>query len=158
MDAKIAIIGLGYVGLPLAICFGEKFKTIGFDIDSDRVKELQRSYDHTNEISSNDFTDAKHLTFSDKVSDASKCNVYIITVPTPIDKGKRPNLKPLEEASRTVGNALKTRKLTRTKSTPLIIYESTVYPGATEEICIPILEKTSELKLNLDFCCGYSPE
>ena len=150
MDAKIAIIGLGYVGLPLAICFGEKFKTVGFDIDSDRIKDLQRSYDHTNEVESNDFTNAKHLTFSNSVSDISKCNVYIITVPTPIDKNNQPDLNFIKQASAMVGNLL--------KSQDLVIYESTVYPGATEEVCVPILENCSGLMFNKDFYVGYSPE
>lgn len=150
IDSKIAVIGLGYVGLPLAICFGEKFKTIGFDIDSNRIEDLQRSYDHTNEVSPNEFKNAKHLTFSDNVSDASSCNVYIVTVPTPIDKNNQPDLKFIIEASSMIGRLLQNQDL--------VIYESTVYPGATEEVCVPLLEKSSGLKLNQDFFVGYSPE
>ena len=142
MDAKIAIIGLGYVGLPLAICFGEKFKTLGFDIDSDRIKDLQRSYDHTNEVDSNDFANAKHLTFSHNVSDASKCNVYIITVPTPLDMNNQPDLNFIKQ------QLLWSKLIKKSRS---VIYESTVYPKATEEVCVPILENCSGLIFNKDF-------
>ena len=150
MSLKIGIIGLGYVGLPLAICFGEKFKTTGFDIDRHRINELKKQNDCTNEVTANDFISSKYLSVTDDVSELSQCNVYIITVPTPIDENNKPDLNSLKKASETVGKFL--------EKDDLVIYESTVYPGATEEVCVPILEAKAALKLNQDFYVGYSPE
>ena len=149
-DSKIAIIGLGYVGLPLSIEFGKAFKTIGFDTKQSRVADLKRGHDSSFEVTSEKFQESKKLTFTNDVNDIANCNVYIITVPTPIDEYKKPNLMPLITASETVGKFL--------QKDDLVIYESTVYPGATEEVCIPILEKFSGLEFNKDFYCGYSPE
>jgi len=149
-NIKIAIIGLGYVGLPLAIEFGKVYKTIGFDIKEDRIKELLAGKDSTLEVTSEELKESKMLTFTKDLSDIQSCNIYIITVPTPIDKFKKPDLFPLESASETVGNLL--------KKDDIVIYESTVFPGATEEICVPILEEQSGLSYNKDFYCGYSPE
>jgi UDP-N-acetyl-D-glucosamine/UDP-N-acetyl-D-galactosamine dehydrogenase len=149
-NTKIALIGLGYVGLPLAVEFGKKVKTIGFDINSIRVKELKKGLDRTLEVSSEDLKLATKLTFTINSEDISDCNIYIITVPTPIDDQKRPNLKPLIESCKAVGKII--------KEDDIVIYESTVYPGATEEICVPILEQQSGLKFNKNFYCGYSPE
>ena len=149
-DSKIAIIGLGYVGLPLSIEFGKVFKTIGFDTKKSRVADLKRGHDSSFEVTSEKFQESKQLTFTNDVNDIANCNVYIITVPTPIDEYKKPNLIPLITASETVGKFL--------QKDDLVIYESTVYPGATEEVCIPILEKFSGLEFNKDFYCGYSPE
>ena len=149
-DSKIAIIGLGYVGLPLSIEFGKVFKTIGFDTKKSRVADLKRGHDSSFEVTSEKFQESKQLTFTNDVNDIANCNVYIITVPTPIDEYKKPNLIPLTTASETVGKFL--------QKDDLVIYESTVYPGATEEVCIPILEKFSGLEFNKDFYCGYSPE
>jgi len=149
-DSKIAIIGLGYVGLPLSIEFGKIFKTIGFDTKQSRVADLNRSHDSSFEVTSEKFQESKKLTFTNDVNDIANCNIYIITVPTPIDEYKKPNLIPLTTASETVGKFL--------QKDDLVIYESTVYPGATEEVCIPILEKFSGLEFNKDFYCGYSPE
>ena len=149
-DSKIAIIGLGYVGLPLSIEFGKIFKTIGFDTKQSRVADLNRSHDSSFEVTSKKFQESKKLTFTNDVNDIANCNIYIITVPTPIDEYKKPNLIPLTTASETVGKFL--------QKDDLVIYESTVYPGATEEVCIPILEKFSGLEFNKDFYCGYSPE
>ena len=149
---KIGIIGLGYVGLPLAHAFSEKFEVIAFDTNNNRINQLKSNQDKTGELSEKqlqEFFDNGGKVFSDS-SWLSKCNVYIITVPTPIDNSKQPDLSPLVAASNTVGNAL--------LADDIVIYESTVYPGATEEICVPILEKTSGLKFNEDFFCGYSPE
>jgi len=147
---KIGIIGLGYVGLPLAIEFGKKYDVKGYDINKARIKNLTDFKDTTKEISLSDFTKAKFLTFTNDVNYLKKCNVFIITVPTPVDKTNRPNLCYLENASKTVAKIL--------KKDDIVIYESTVYPGATEEFCIPILSKYSRLKFNEDFFCGYSPE
>ena len=147
-NSKIAIIGLGYVGLPLSIEFGKVFKTIGFDTKQSRVADLKRGHDSSFEVASEEFQKSKNLTFTNDVNDIAKCNIYIITVPTPIDEYKKPNLIPLITASETVGKFL--------QKNDLVIYESTVYPGATEEVCIPILEKFSGLKFNKDFYCGYS--
>ena len=149
---KIGIIGLGYVGLPLAHAFSEKFKVIAFDINDNRINELKSNQDKTGELSEKqleEFFDNGGKIYSE-ASSLSECNVYIITVPTPIDSSKQPDLSPLIEASKTVGNAL--------SADDIVIYESTVYPGVTEEICVPILEKSSGLKFNKDFFCGYSPE
>ncbi len=147
---KIALIGLGYVGLPLAVEFGKKFKVVGFDISKDRIDLLNKNEDPNLEISKKEFLDSVHLSFSNIVDDIKDCNIYIITVPTPIDSHKRPDLTALEISSETVGSVL--------KKNDIVIYESTVYPGATEEFCVPILEKKSGLKFNTDFYCGYSPE
>ncbi len=153
-DIQITIVGLGYVGLPLAVEFGKKFPTIGFDINIDRIRELQNGYDRTKELSSKDLESADKLAFSSSlVTDEIKPgrqNVYIITVPTPIDSFKRPDLKYLLAASQSVGRVL--------SKGDVVIYESTVYPGCTEEDCVPVLEGYSNLRYNQDFYCGYSPE
>tara|TARA_B100001057_G_C22860811_1_gene954424 strand:- start:1422 stop:2702 length:1281 start_codon:yes stop_codon:yes gene_type:complete len=149
-DLKIAIIGLGYVGLPLALEFAKKRKITGFDIDLKRVKELNSGIDKNLEFTKNELKSLKYLKFTNNKSDLKPSNCFIITVPTPLDKFKRPNLKPILEASRLVGKII--------KKEDLIIYESTVYPGCIEEECIPVLEKISKLKYNRDFYCGYSPE
>jgi UDP-N-acetyl-D-glucosamine/UDP-N-acetyl-D-galactosamine dehydrogenase len=147
---KIVIIGLGYVGLPLAVEFGEKYQTIGFDINRDRIAELEAGKDRTLEVSSDKLKGVKSLSFSHKLDDIKHADFYIITVPTPIDKYKRPDLTPLQKASETVGRVM--------GEGSVIIYESTVFPGCTEEECVPILEKHSGLTFNKDFFCGYSPE
>ena len=147
---KIAIIGLGYVGLPLAIEFGKKRDVIGFDINKDRIDLLRNNTDPTLEITKKEFTEAIYLKFTTNVEHLKVCNIFIVTVPTPIDKHKRPDLTSLENSSGTIGSVL--------KKGDIVIYESTVYPGATEEICVPILEKKSGLIFNKDFYCGYSPE
>ena len=147
---RIAVIGLGYVGLPLAVAFGRVVPTLGFDIDSKRVAELRGHHDHTLEASEDELRAAKDLTFADDAAALAGCNVFIVTVPTPIDEYKRPDLRPLEAASRTVGRAI--------ARGGVAIYESTVYPGATEEICVPIIERESGLTFNQDFSAGYSPE
>jgi UDP-N-acetyl-D-glucosamine/UDP-N-acetyl-D-galactosamine dehydrogenase len=147
---KIAIIGLGYVGLPLAIEFGKKFHVVGFDINKDRVKELLSGEDSTLETTSNERDSAKYLTYTSIAKDIAVCNFFIITVPTPINELKKPNLKPLIKATETVAVFL--------KKDDIVIYESTVYPGATEEMCVPILEEISGCRFNKDFFCGYSPE
>lgn len=149
-DSRIAIIGLGYVGLPLAVEFGRRIGTLGFDINRHRIAELAAGRDHTLEVSSDELKTADRLTFADDTSQLKTCNVFIVTVPTPIDEFKRPDLSPLESASRTVGRAL--------KRGDVVVYESTVYPGATEEVCVPILERESGLTFNVDFYAGYSPE
>lgn len=146
----IAIIGLGYVGLPLAVEFGKKQKVVGFDIDIDRVEELNRGIDRTLENSEDEIKASKHLRFSSCAQELRQCTVFIVTVPTPVDKSNRPDLAPLINASRTVGGVM--------PKGATVIYESTVYPGATEEICVPILEEISGGKFNTDFFCGYSPE
>ncbi len=147
---KICIIGLGYVGLPLAVEFGKQFPTIGFDINSRRIAELRSGVDHTLEVEPELLAEAKQLSFTDQLEEVRSCNVYIVTVPTPIDEFKTPDLRPLQSASRTIGAVL--------QRNDVVIYESTVYPGATEEVCVPILEQVSGLKLNQDFFIGYSPE
>ncbi len=147
---SIAVIGLGYVGLPLAATFGRRFKTLGFDINAKRVEELRQGHDHTLEVSEHELRDAAHLSFASNPEELKGCNVFIITVPTPIDEYKRPDLRPLESASRTVGRAI--------GRGGVVIYESTVYPGATEEVCVPIIEAESGLTFNQDFYAGYSPE
>jgi UDP-N-acetyl-D-glucosamine/UDP-N-acetyl-D-galactosamine dehydrogenase len=147
---KIAVIGLGYVGLPLAVEFGKKYSTTGFDISSARIRELRQGRDSTLESSPEDLASAKKLRFTADAAKLSGCGVFIVTVPTPIDRYKRPDLTPLIEASRTIGKVL--------QKGGIVIYESTVYPGCTEEICVPILERTSGLRFNREFFCGYSPE
>ena len=149
-DIKLAIIGLGYVGLPLAVEFGKKRPVLGFDINVARISELQSGQDSTLEVTPAELIEAKQLSYSSNQADLADCGVFIVTVPTPIDKANRPDLTPLIKASATVGRAL--------KSGAVVIYESTVYPGCTEEVCVPVLEKFSGLKYNLDFFCGYSPE
>ncbi len=149
-EVKIGIIGLGYVGLPLAVEFGNKFPTIGFDLNEGRVKKLRDGSDTTLEVSDSELQASKDLTFTSRPEDIKKCNVYIVAVPTPIDAAKRPNLHPLESASKTTGELL--------DPGDVVIFESTVYPGATEEVCVPILERESGLQYNTDFFCGYSPE
>jgi UDP-N-acetyl-D-glucosamine/UDP-N-acetyl-D-galactosamine dehydrogenase len=149
-EKKIAIIGLGYVGLPLAVEFGKHFKVLGFDINSKRVNELRNFIDLTMEVDEIQLKTSTNLIFSDKVDQLTTCNVFIVTVPTPIDKFKAPDLRPLLKATEMLGKVL--------KKGDIIIYESTVYPGCTEEDCIPILEKESKLTFNKDFFCGYSPE
>lgn len=149
-DIRIAIIGLGYVGLPLATAFGKRYPVVGFDIDAHRVGELGEFHDRTLEVTADELRASKHLSFSCDADDLAGCNVFIVTVPTPIDEYKRPDLRPLESASRTVGRAI--------RAGGVAIYESTVYPGATEEVCVPIVERESGLTYNLDFYAGYSPE
>jgi UDP-N-acetyl-D-glucosamine/UDP-N-acetyl-D-galactosamine dehydrogenase len=149
-DARIAIIGLGYVGLPLAVAFGRKHDTIGFDIDQARVAELGQQRDHTLEVSPEEIRSAQRLAIHGDPEALKGRNIYVVTVPTPIDAYKRPDLRPLESASATVGRAI--------QRGGVAIYESTVYPGATQEICVPIIEKISGLKHNVDFYTGYSPE
>lgn len=149
-EKKIAIIGLGYVGLPLAVEFGKIFKVLGFDINSKRVNELKNFIDLTKEVEQDQLKSAINIIFSDNVDDLRNYNIYIVTVPTPIDKFKAPDLRPLLKATEMVGKVL--------KKGDLVIYESTVYPGCTEEDCIPILESESQLSFNKDFYCGYSPE
>jgi UDP-N-acetyl-D-glucosamine/UDP-N-acetyl-D-galactosamine dehydrogenase len=147
---KLAIIGLGYVGLPLAVEFGKKRPVVGFDINQKRIDELNAGHDFTLETEPDELQAAKHLSFSTSLEDLRGCNCFIVTVPTPIDQHKRPDLTPLIKASETVGKVL--------KPGDIVIYESTVYPGCTEEDCVPVLEKFSGLKFNQDFYCGYSPE
>lgn len=148
--AKLALIGLGYVGLPLAVEFGKKFDTIGFDVKEKRLKALQSGEDNTLETSSDELKAAVHLKYSGNPEDLKDRDIFIVTVPTPVDKYNRPDLTPLYRASETVGKAM--------KPGAIVIYESTVFPGCTEEECVPVLEKFSNLKFNLDFFCGYSPE
>ena len=150
-DIKIAIIGLGYVGLPLAVEFAKKYKVIGFDINQRRIEELEKNHDSTLEI--NDDTVAKvreNLNFSFDIKITANCNIYIVAVPTPIDEFNKPNLEPLITSSKIVGTVI--------KKNDIVIYESTVYPGVTEDICVKELEKSSGLIFNKDFFCGYSPE
>ncbi|MGA1941035.1 Vi polysaccharide biosynthesis UDP-N-acetylglucosamine C-6 dehydrogenase TviB [Arcobacter sp. YIC-310] len=151
-NAKICVIGLGYVGLPLAAAFSSKYEVVGLDIYQERIDELSRAYDRTLELNEEQLQEAinNKIKFTCNIEDIKDSNVYIVTVPTPIDKNKRPDLTPLIKASETVGKVL--------KKDDIVIYESTVYPGATEEDCVPILEKVSGLKFNKDFYCGYSPE
>ncbi len=147
---KIGIIGLGYVGLPLAVAFSEHYTTIGFDKDLSRIKELSEGVDRTLEVEMDALADSKNIRFTPDVTELSGCNIFIVTVPTPIDKEKKPNLSALKNASLVISKML--------KKDDIVIYESTVFPGATEEICVPILEEHSKLKFNIDFFCGYSPE
>ncbi len=149
-DIKLAIIGLGYVGLPLAVEFGKQRSVVGFDINPQRIAQLRSGHDQTLETEPEELRAAKHLSFSTELEDLRNCNCFIVTVPTPIDEHKRPDLTPLIKASETVGKVL--------KPGDIVIYESTVYPGCTEEDCVPVLEKFSGLKYQQDFYCGYSPE
>ncbi|MEO3356823.1 Vi polysaccharide biosynthesis UDP-N-acetylglucosamine C-6 dehydrogenase TviB [Acinetobacter haemolyticus] len=149
-ELKIAIIGLGYVGLPLAVEFGKKVSVVGFDIHQKRVDELKSGQDHTLEVSPEELKQASHLSYTADLDDLKDCNFFIVTVPTPIDDYKQPDLTPLIKASTSIGKVLKKRDI--------VVYESTVYPGATEEACIPVLEQVSGLKFNQDFFAGYSPE
>jgi UDP-N-acetyl-D-glucosamine/UDP-N-acetyl-D-galactosamine dehydrogenase len=149
-DKTLAIIGLGYVGLPLAAEFGRRRPVIGFDINPKRVSELKSGEDHTLECSRDELKEAKFLRYTSNSTDLAQAQVYIVTVPTPVDQANRPDMMPLVRASETVGQAL--------KKGDVVIYESTVYPGATEEVCVPVLEKTSGLRFNADFYAGYSPE
>lgn len=144
------MIGLGYVGLPLAVEFGRKYPTVGFDINRHRIEELRAGRDHTLEVSEEELAAATKLTYSADLQDIADCSVYIVTVPTPINEHKQPDLTPLQKASDLLGKVI--------KRGDIVIYESTVYPGATEEVCVPILEKVSGLKFNQDFYVGYSPE
>ena len=148
--SRIGVIGLGYVGLPLAVEFGKRYPTVGFDVRPARIAELERGRDATLEVTRSELKGARQLAFSSKASALKRCNAFIVTVPTPIDRHKRPDLTPLTRASETVGKAL--------KRGAVVIYESTVYPGCTEEICVPILERCSGLRFNRDFYAGYSPE
>lgn len=150
MSDKIAIIGLGYVGIPLAVEFGKKFTTVGFDINTERINELKKGFDRTLEMSSDDLASATHLSYTISVEDLSDCNIYIITVPTPINNKNLPDLTPLRRSTQAIASVL--------SKDDIVIYESTVYPGVTEEECVPILEEVSGLKFNKDFFCGYSPE
>ena len=150
MKNKIAIIGLGYVGLPLAVEFGKKYPTTGFDINGPRIAALISGHDSTLEVDEAELKQATQLNYTTDIEQLKSCNIYIVTVPTPIDSHKRPDLTPLEKASETVGKVL--------SKGDIVIYESTVYPGATEEVCVPILERHSCLTFNKDFYCGYSPE
>jgi len=151
-NRKIAVIGLGYVGLPLAHAFSAKYKVVGFDIAQWRIDELRNGHDRTLELSEEQVKEAiaNEMQFTNKLEEIAECNIYIVTVPTPIDKHKKPDLTPLIKASESIGKVL--------KKDDIVIYESTVYPGATEEECVPVLEKFSGLKFNEDFYCGYSPE
>ncbi len=146
----IAIIGLGYVGLPLAVEFGKKRQVVGFDINAKRIAELQGGQDHTLETTPEELAAATQLAFTSHVDDLRDCSVFIVTVPTPIDNANRPDLTPLIKASETIGKVM--------KAGAIVIFESTVYPGATEEVCVPVLEKFSGKKFNVEFFCGYSPE
>lgn len=148
-ELKIGIVGLGYVGLPLALAFAEKYQVIGFDLNANRIKDLREGIDHTLQVNAEELSNAK-LTLSQQASDLADCQIYIITVPTPVDDHKQPDLKPLLSASKSVGKML--------QRGDIVIYESTVYPGCTEEDCVPLLEQESGLTYNLDFFCGYSPE
>ncbi len=149
-STKIAIVGLGYVGLPLAVEFGKRYDTLGFDINAARVEELRGGADSTLEVDAQEMASATRLQFTAKLDDISGCNVYIVTVPTPIDAAKRPDLTPLIKASESLGKVI--------AAGDIVVYESTVYPGCTEEVCIPILERVSGLVYNRDFFAGYSPE
>jgi UDP-N-acetyl-D-galactosamine dehydrogenase len=149
-NVRIAIVGLGYVGLPLAVEFGKRFKTTGFDINEARIDQLRSGLDHTLEVSTEELSGARDLGYTSRIEDTADCNVYVVTVPTPVDSAKRPEFTPLVRASESVGKVLRPGNV--------VIYESTVYPGATEEVCVPILERVSGLKYNVDFFCGYSPE
>lgn len=147
---KIGVIGLGYVGLPLAVEFGKVVEVVGFDINKERIEELSSGFDRTKEVDEQELKSSTKLKFTYTLGDLRDVNYFIVTVPTPVDEFKKPDLRPLESASKGVGNVL--------KKGDIVIYESTVYPGCTEEVCVPILEKTSGLEFNKDFFCGYSPE
>ena len=149
-EVRLGIIGLGYVGLPLAVEFGKIFPTLGFDLNPQRIEELSAGDDQTLEVSAAELAEADQLSFSTEPEALAACNVFIVAVPTPIDAAKRPDFGPLVGASRTVATAL--------RPGAVVVYESTVYPGATEEVCVPILEQLSGLRFNHDFFCGYSPE
>jgi len=149
-NSQIAIIGLGYVGLPLALEFSKKYKVFGFDININRINELNNGIDITKEVQDHDLNQLVKIHFTNEIKDIANCNIFIITVPTPIDKFKAPDLNPLLQATKMIGKII--------KKNDIIIYESTVYPGCTEEDCVPVLEKFSGLKFNEDFYCGYSPE
>ena len=149
-STRLAVIGLGYVGLPLAVAFGKALPVVAFDINAARIAALQAGHDATLEVDDAELATARHLTYSSDLKDLAGCNVYIVTVPTPIDAHKRPDLTPLLKASETIGSVL--------KRGDVVIYESTVYPGATEEDCVPVLERVSGLRFNKDFFAGYSPE
>ncbi len=149
-SSRIAVVGLGYVGLPLAVEFGKQLPTVGFDINAQRIAELRRGADSTLETTAHELAEATHLIITSEHAALTDCNVYIVTVPTPVDDNKQPDLTPLRKASETVGKVLKVGDV--------VIYESTVYPGATEEVCVPVMEKISGLKFNVDFFAGYSPE
>ena len=149
-DVKVAVIGLGYVGLPLAVEFGKKFRTVGFDLKNSRLEALRRFEDVTLETSVEELKSAKKLSYSSDIDDLRDTDIFIVTVPTPVDKYNRPDLSPLIMASETVGKSM--------KKGAIVIYESTVFPGCTEEECVPVLEKFSGMKFNSDFFCGYSPE
>jgi UDP-N-acetyl-D-glucosamine/UDP-N-acetyl-D-galactosamine dehydrogenase len=149
-NTRIAVIGLGYVGLPLAVEFGKKYPVVGFDINQQRIQELTEGYDRTREMDTEGLQEANLLSYASDIEALRDCNVFIVTVPTPIDEYKKPDLRPLLGASKTVGKVLKVGDV--------VIYESTVYPGCTEEDCVPVLEKESGLKFNQTFFCGYSPE
>lgn len=152
MIDNISVIGLGYVGLPLAYAFAKKgLNVVGFDINPQRIDELSTGYDRTLELNKIQLSEVKNtLTFTSNVSQIKDCNIYIVTVPTPIDSSNKPNLSPLINSSKMIGKVL--------KQSDIVIYESTVYPGVTEEVCVPELEKVSGMKFNKDFFCGYSPE
>ena len=147
---RIGILGLGYVGLPLAIEFGKQFDTVGFDINHERIQALREGRDSTHESTPDEINQARQLRFTTAREDLQSCNVFIVTVPTPVDDSNRPDFQPLESASSTIAPYL--------KKGDVVIYESTVYPGTTEEVCVPLLEKGSGLVFNQDFFCGYSPE
>jgi len=149
-EKLIAVIGLGYVGLPLAVAFGKRRKIVGFDINQIRISELKAGFDRTRECTTEEILEAKGLIFTDRIENLFDCEIFIITVPTPVDSANRPDVGPLVRASEIVGAAL--------KKGGIVIYESTVYPGATEEVCVPALERSSGLRFNHDFFCGYSPE
>jgi len=150
-NRKICLVGLGYVGLPLAVAFAEKFQVMGFDISNDRIQELENGHDKTLEIEDDLLQSVKsNITYTANINDTKDCNIYIVTVPTPIDSTNRPDLTPLIESSKAIGAVL--------NQGDIVIYESTVYPGVTEDICVPELEKSSNMKFNKDFFCGYSPE
>ena len=149
-DTRIAVIGLGYVGLPLAVEFGKQYDTVGFDINMVRIDELRQGRDSTLEVEPELLAEATRLAYANTLEEIADCNVYIVTVPTPIDSARRPDLSPLRKASESLGKVL--------RPGDVVVYESTVYPGCTEEVCVPILEQVSGLKFNQDFFCGYSPE
>lgn len=149
-DIQIAIVGLGYVGLPLAVEFGKKFRTVGFDISVNRIEQLRQGIDHTLEVDSDELAAATKLAYTHHLPDLSACNFFIVTVPTPIDEHRRPDLTPLVRASESIGKVI--------KKGDIVVFESTVYPGATEEDCIPVIERVSGLVFNVDFFAGYSPE
>ena len=149
-NCRIGVVGLGYVGLPLAVEFGKHFETVGFDVNPERVAQLRKGRDRTLEVTAAELRSAQHLTFTTELQRLRRCQVFIVTVPTPIDGYKRPDLTPLVSATQSVGRVL--------SRGAVVIYESTVYPGCTEEVCVPILERLSGLKFNRDFFAGYSPE